>query len=113
MPEDANLLDWLEQLYLGNGDDDGAHDRGFSIQTIDNPGWLVKADLAHLNGNRALTERVVIVLGDPPGPENGNIGGAMWLSCQIRSGQFIGAGDPTQLRAILAAFRRLVEEEGK
>jgi immunity protein 53 of polymorphic toxin system len=39
------------------------------------------------------------------------MGASLWMTCEIKSGRFVGAGDPTQLRAILAQFRSLVETE--
>ena len=33
------------------------------------------------------------------------------MTCEIKAGKFVGAGDPTQLRTILAQFRSLVEAE--
>jgi hypothetical protein len=111
MSEVLNLLDWLEQWYQQQWDDELEQDLGFKIQTLDNPGWLVEADLRGLEPEAGAIDRVLVVVGDPPCDENGNIGGTTWMTCEIRSGKFLGAGDLTQLRTILAQFRSFVEPE--
>ena len=108
-----DILGWLETLYEGECIEAGGHDHGFSIQTLDNPGWLVKAELRRVSQGAATADRVLAVLGEPPSVKNGNIGGEVWMTCEVRSGQFVGAGDPTQLRTILLQFRSLVEQGGR
>lgn len=110
MTEFVDLLDWLEQWYQRQCDDEWEHDHGVTIQTLDNPGCLVKADLRGLKPEVMVTDQILAVLGEPPSAENGNIGGDEWMACEVKSGKFVGAGDATQLRRILAQFRGLIEE---
>lgn len=111
MSKYIDILGWLETFYQGECTAELEQDRGFSIQTLDNPGWLVKANLPRrMSQSLAAADRVLSVLGEPPCATNGNIGGDIWMTCEIRSAQFVGAGDPTQLRAILAQLRSLVED---
>ena len=107
----TDLLGWLERLYQEQCDGEWEHDHGFTIQTLDNPGWLVEANLRRVRPGATTTDRILAVVGEPPSDENGNIGGPVWMRCEIRSERFVGAGDPTQLRTILAQFRSLVEAE--
>jgi hypothetical protein len=102
-------LAWLEQWYQEQCDGDWEHHCGVTIETLDNPGWLVQADL---RARPAIaTDRALAIVGDPPSDTNGNQGGPTWMTCDIRAGKFVGAGDPTQLRAILAQLRSVVEAE--
>lgn len=111
MSEFMDLLGWLERWYREQCDGQWEQDHGVTIQTLDNSGWLVKVDLRGLKSG-AMKDGVLVVLGEPPSAENGNVGGDIWLTCEVTSGHFVGAGDPTQLRAILAQFRKLAEEGG-
>jgi hypothetical protein len=112
MSKIIDLLEWLERLYQAQRDDGREQDdHGFKIQTLDNPGWLIEANLQRVRPDATATDRVLAVVGEPSGAQNGNIGGTIWMICQIRSAKFVGAGDPTQLRKILSHFRRLVEAE--
>lgn len=111
MGEVVDLLSWLERWYQGQCDDAWEQDHGVTIQTLDNPGWLVEADLRGVKPEAIAADRVLAVVGEPPSDENGNIGGDIWMTCEIRAEKFVGAGDPTQLRMILEQFRRLVEKE--
>lgn len=111
MREVIDLLNWLERWYQQQCDGDWEHDHGVTIQTLDNPGWLVEADLSGVKSLAMATDQVLAVVGDPPSDDNGNIGGRTWMKCEIGAGKFVGAGDPTQLRMILAQFRTLVEAE--
>ncbi len=54
------------------------------------------------------TDRVLLVTGEPPGPENGNVGGPDWMKCEVNGGRFDGAGDPSKLAAIIRCFREMV-----
>lgn len=98
-------LEWLEQWYEAQCLGDWAEDRGVSIESLDNPGWLLKVDLRGTSLEEHMGDRLLRRSGEPPGPDNGNIGGTDWLECAIREGKFIGAGDPRKLRDILHCFR--------
>ena len=109
MGECTDVLEWLEQWYQSQCDGEWEHDCGVTIETLDNPGWLVQVDL---RGARAkLADHALALVGEPPSEQNGNEGGLVWMTCDIKAGKFVGAGDPTQLRAILAQLKSLVEAE--
>ncbi|WP_329274579.1 immunity 53 family protein [Streptomyces sp. NBC_00691] len=46
MAESENVLDWLQSWYGSQCDGDWEHEWGVAIDTLDNPGWTVKIDLA-------------------------------------------------------------------
>jgi hypothetical protein len=104
-------LEWLERWYQEQCDGEWEHAHGVTIETLDNPGWLVQVDLQGKGPEAMPADRVLAVLGEPPSAANGNVGGTIWMTCDIKSGKFVGAGDSTQLRRILAQFRTLVEAE--
>ncbi|MFJ9539149.1 immunity 53 family protein [Streptomyces sp. NPDC101225] len=41
-----HVLEWLQSWYSAQCDGDWEHEWGVTIETIDNPGWLVKINLA-------------------------------------------------------------------
>jgi len=111
MSEVEDQLGWLERWYQEQCDGEWEHDCGITIETLDNPGWLVKIDVQGLELEAIAHGRVLAIVGEPPNDTNGNVGGPIWMLCKIESGKFVGAGDPTQLRGILAQFRILVEAQ--
>ena len=46
MVVDDELLPWLQNWYAAQCDGDWEHHYGITIQTLDNPGWLVVINLA-------------------------------------------------------------------
>jgi hypothetical protein len=109
MGEIKDELSWLEHWYQEQCDGEWEHACGVTVETLDNPGWLVTIDLRGVEPEAVASTRVVSVLGEPPSEMNGNKGGAVWMTCKVESGKFIGAGDPSQLRAILAQFKSFIE----
>ena len=41
------MIDWLEHWYLNQCNGEWEHEFGITIQTTDNPGWLVIIDLSN------------------------------------------------------------------
>jgi hypothetical protein len=39
------ILQWIQQWYKEQCDGDWEHSYGITIESLDNPGWLVKVDL--------------------------------------------------------------------
>ncbi|MFY0576038.1 Imm53 family immunity protein [Cystobacter fuscus] len=75
-----------------------------SLQSLDNPGWLLKVDLRGTNLEGRMADAVVQRTGEPPRDQRES-GGDDWMDCSIKEGCFIGAGDPRKLRALLNCFR--------
>lgn len=106
MSDVTDPLEWLERWYRAQCDGEWEHQCGVTIDTLDNPGWSVTIDLKGAESG-STSPRTLAVVGEPPSGENGNEGGPIWMTCEIKGGKFVGAGDPTQLRAILEQFRRV------
>lgn len=104
------ILEWIQQWYQSQCDEDWEHDYGIKILTLDNPGWSVTIDLA----GTAL-EALEIPYKLVEGPETyvdvfGTTQTSNWYGFSVKEAQFDAIGDPTKLRFLLETFRRLVEE---
>ncbi len=106
-PPTDDELAWLQLWYASRCDGSWEHEFGVTVETCDNPGWLVTIDLNKEPPDRAVA-RVLLVTGDPPRSENGNVGGTDWMTCEVKGVAFQGAGDPTKLSAIIRCFREMV-----
>ena len=81
------------RLRHSQGDGEWEHDRGVSIETLDNPGWLGEINLQGTN-----VEGVEF-------PEIRELEPRRrWLACKVTEQQFEGAGGPHMLGEILASF---------
>jgi len=87
-------LEFVQAWYLSQCNGEWEHVRGVTIETLDNPGWLVTIDLFQT----ALEDR-----GMTPVREEREA--TDWLECRIENNQFRGAGDSRKLDAILAVFQ--------
>lgn len=88
-----DLLERIEAWYASRCDGEWEHRWGVQIETLDNPGWLVRIDLTGTS------------LADVPFETRENMESEdAWLECGIRDGQWVGAGGPRMLRRILAEF---------
>src|SRR5688500_14510280 len=83
----------LQEWYESQCDGDWEHSYGVRIETLDNPGWLVKIDLedTDLEG-REFSEVSNLA------PER------EWIHCKVSEGKFSGAGGASMLNHILRAF---------
>ena len=89
----SECVAWIQKWYSSRCDGEWEHDRGVSIETLDNPGWLVKINLQGTN-----LEGVEF-------PEVRDLEPRRrWLACKITEQQFQGAGGPHMLGEILAVF---------
>lgn len=91
----TNLLTWLENWYLSNCDGDWEHDYGISIQTLDNPGWIIKIKIVDTKLEARFFQKVNIERSESD-----------WLYCSVEKGIFRGAGGPRNLQEILTLFYR-------
>jgi hypothetical protein len=85
----------LEAWYARNCDGDWEHSFGVSIETLDNPGWAVRVDLAET----ALAGRPFETVRIDRAPDD-------WLHCAVEANVFKGHGGPGNLHEILEAFAR-------
>ena len=89
----------LQQWYTAQCDGDWEHQFGVHIDTLDNPGWLVKIDLAETALSDISFPEVAEGLGDGDHPKQ-----SRWIHCSVRDGVWRGAGDETELDRLLTMF---------
>ena len=88
-----DLLERIEEWYSSQCDGEWEHRWGVQIETLDNPGWIVRIDLV---GTR--------LEGASFGRSENMDSAAAWLDCRTRDAQWVGAGGPRMLRRILGEF---------
>ena len=81
----VGLLGWLEDWFASRCDGEWEHQNGIRIDTLDNPGWCVTADVGTPVANREMAFD----------------GDETWLDCRVSDGVFTGCGDPSQLGRII------------
>jgi len=69
------------------------HGDGIVIETLDNPGWIVKIDLKGTRWEKTLWKDIQF--------DNGSDD---WVSCSKKGARFEGCGDPSKLEYILDHF---------
>ena len=91
-------LDDLQVWYDAQCNGDWEHSYGVRIETLDNPGWHVRIDLAEtLLFDQPFTP---VRYGEPGGEDDPD----RWMDCKVERFQFHGYGGPRQLEAILEVF---------
>lgn len=88
-------LTWLADWFEAQCDGDWEHQAGITIETSDNPGWIVTIDLE----GTALKDAVFTPVAQGI-PSEGD-----WINCGVREGRFVGTGGLPNLETILAVFR--------
>lgn len=90
-----DVVDWFARWHEGQCDGDWEHGVGASIDTLDNPGWLLTVDLAGTDCDGRILDRF-----------SHNYEHKLdWWTCWTEDNVFCGAGGPRQLRSLLEAFR--------
>src|SRR5687768_5199637 len=95
----VDILQSIQEWYTEQCDGDWEHSYGIVIETLDNPGWLVKVDLT----DTALNTRPFTKVADNV-DEDGWQKGGRWMQCYVKDGVWHGAGDETKLATILGQF---------
>ena len=89
-----SLLEWLQDFYLSACDGDWEDGVGYTIATLDNPGWSIDFDLE----NTALEDR-------PFKPVRIERSEHDWVQCRVDPKLFQGRGGPKNLTELLTIFR--------
>lgn len=90
-----DIIEW----YRSRCDDSWEHQYGVRLETLDNPGWLLRVDLIHtdLQGSTMTEVREGIAPQDHPVSPR-------WIHCSVSDNQFRGACDPTQVARLFEIF---------
>ena len=89
-----NTLIRLQNWYKSNCNGDWEHSFGLSINTLDNPGWLIEIDLEETKLAGKQFANVDIEM------DSKN----KWISCKIENNVFIGACASDYLEQVLLLF---------
>lgn len=89
-----NNVNFLENWFWSQCNEDWEHLYGIKIDTLDNPGWLITIDLEDTEYVNKLFSEI-----DIQRKEND------WIQCKIEEGKFIGAGGPFNLNELIQIFR--------
>ncbi len=87
-------LDWLQDFYLSHCDGGWEHGTGYTIATLDNPGWSVDFDLENTPLEGKAFNRIRIDRTDED-----------WVHCRVEANIFQGRGGPKNLTELLTIFR--------
>lgn len=86
------LLTRIQNWYRTNCNDDWEHSYGFSIETLDNPGWTIKIDLSETPLENLQFEKNI---------DNGRFD---WMFIKTENNMFRADCDPTKLTEVLKIF---------
>lgn len=92
------MIEWLQQWYFEQCDGEWEHEYGITIETVDNPGWVVTIDLS-------FTKISDLQIPDTLIEEDKN----NWVSFSIVNKVFTGAGDTKKLYEIINVFKGIWE----
>lgn len=95
-----NNLEWLQSFYLQQCDGDWEHTYGIKIDTLDNPGWLLRINLreTYLEDREFAAVEIERTEND-------------WIHCHIKDQSFVIACGPKNLTEGIEVFRKWVEEK--
>lgn len=96
----SKIMAW----YTSHCDGEWEHQQGVSIQTLDNPGWLLKVNLIGTNLENATMMPISEDCDELSNPEAGG-----WIDCRIKEQEFVGASDPTQLPRLINTLSALID----
>ncbi len=97
------IITWLQDWYGAQCDDDWEHQYGVRIDTLDNPGWTVRIDLAG----------TVLEDASFPTVDEAHRSEDDWIYCGVSESRFQGAGGAHNLLEILWVFRSWAEDASK
>ena len=89
-----HLLAWLQEWYVRHCNGDWEHGYGVRIDTLDNPGWIVRIDLKETELEARPFKAVRLERTDTD-----------WMHCWRTADQFEAAGGPRNLAEIPGTFR--------
>lgn len=94
-----SMIQRLQQWYHNECDGDWEHAYGIKIETLDNPGWIVKIDLTDTSWEAM---HIPYTLNE--------ISETEWLGFKFENQKFEGAGSPDRLEEIIGVFFEQMEE---
>lgn len=103
---DAAPLERLQRWFAAQCNGTWEHDWGVKIETLDNPGWLVRIDLTGTPWAAKEFSRRKEGINDAGHPME-----ERWIHCFTQDQLFLGACDPRQLDRVFELFLAWVEAD--
>ena len=88
-----DVLSWFQEWYSQQCDGDWEHDDRITIQSLDNPGWMVVINLLDMELEDKEFESLKIERSEND-----------WLHCKVENKVFRGAGGAGNLKKMLEVF---------
>lgn len=92
-------VEWLQNWFQNECNGDWEHTFGIKIETLDNPGWLVKIDLSETDYENIVLDTGYFESNDED-----------WYRIKLESSIFKGVGDLSKLEFLLNEFRSIIEK---
>jgi hypothetical protein len=103
----SDNFSWLASWYASQCNSDWEHSYGVKIDTLDNPGWTLKIDLADTGFADRAFEKVSRGETASDFEEWSSTGG--WLVAEVKGSVFEAACGPLDLSEAVGVFRQWVE----
>lgn len=94
-------LEWPQGWYLSQCDGDWEHEFGVTIETLDNPGWSLRVDLAATELDGLGFQSVQYEASEH-----------VWWSCKVEERQFVAYCGPQNLLDVIRVFREWRSNSG-
>lgn len=94
----ASAIDRLQAWYAAHCNGEWEHAYGIVIETLDNPGWRLRVDLA----DTTLADAAFAALARQPSPQD-------WIDCRLKDGAFEGHGGAGNLEELIIVFLEWAE----
>lgn len=93
-----DTIERLQRWYQAQCNGKWEHGHGVRIETLDNPGWMVKIDLRETRLN-----------GKPFETIDKSRAADRWVHCSVKGTEFVAAGAPMMLDQLLSVFLEWAE----
>lgn len=91
--EKLDLIELMQEWYVAECNGDWEHTFGLKIDTLDNPGWIVRVDLAETRWADLAIQRTITRRSEND-----------WVQFEVTDQQYVGCGGPRNLREIIEIF---------
>ncbi len=102
MKRNMDTLKKIEQWFQEQCNGSWEHEYGISIDTLDNPGWIVKIDLIKTKYCDLRLDQCQV-----------NRTQSDWISYQVKNSTFVACGGITNLYEIFDTFFSVISSEAK
>ena len=96
----SDVVRLLQEWYFDQCDDDWEHSYGVKLDTLDNPGWILKVDLRETAWEELSFPLTRQYISDRD-----------WIQFEVSDACYVACGDPFKLIPMIEQFIRLVWPE--